>query len=382
MKTEDILFALLRHAVCAEALDQKTISSCTPENLGNVHELARKHDLAHLVAYALEDVDISGSEMAAKLKKIKMMAVYRFAKMDFELERICRILEEAEIPFIPLKGSVLRCSYPEPWMRTSCDIDVLVKPENLEKAVLLLEENGFQRKGKGHHDVSLYSTSGVHVELHYDLIEEAVSPSVQRILKDVWNFAVRKSGKEMEFILPDAVFYFYHVAHMAKHFVQGGGCGIRPFLDIWVMDRCAQEDREGRDTLMQQGGLSAFAKASEKLSQCWFANAPWDDNTLMFADCVIDGGRIGTRENRAAMHKAVGKEEKIPWNRIVIPYEDLRYSYPILDKKPWLMPVFQIARWFRLLKNMIDLLRRKTETRNVSQESENEMQKIFQYLKL
>ena len=35
-------------------------------------------------------------------------------------------IKKVQIPFLPLKGSVIRQYYPEPWMRTSCDIDILV----------------------------------------------------------------------------------------------------------------------------------------------------------------------------------------------------------------------------------------------------------------
>ncbi|MBO4954226.1 MAG: nucleotidyltransferase family protein, partial [Clostridia bacterium] len=36
------------------------------------------------------------------------------------------------IDFMPLKGAVIRQYYPEPWMRTSCDIDIHVKKDRLE----------------------------------------------------------------------------------------------------------------------------------------------------------------------------------------------------------------------------------------------------------
>ena len=52
-------------------------------------------------------------------------AIYRHAQLSYEYVAVCDALETAQIPFIPLKGSVLRKWYPEPWMRTSCDIDIL-----------------------------------------------------------------------------------------------------------------------------------------------------------------------------------------------------------------------------------------------------------------
>lgn len=48
-----------------------------------------------------------------------MIAIYRYEKINYELNRLRSALNEAQIPFIPLEGSVLRQYYPEPWMRTS-----------------------------------------------------------------------------------------------------------------------------------------------------------------------------------------------------------------------------------------------------------------------
>ena len=135
METSEILFALLRHVVCGEALKEETRNACTPEALESVYALAKKQDLAHLVAQAAERLSVPECEVLQKLKKARMGAIYRYVRMDHALEGICRILEAAQIPFVPLKGAVLRQYYPEPWMRTSGDIDILVQEKDFERAV-------------------------------------------------------------------------------------------------------------------------------------------------------------------------------------------------------------------------------------------------------
>ena len=90
-------------------------------------------------------------------------AVFRYEQLNYENERICMALEKAQIPFIPLKGSIIRKYYPESWMRTSCDVDVLVHEEDAEKAVdVLVKEYGYtqelhlQRKISGKHLIQSY----------------------------------------------------------------------------------------------------------------------------------------------------------------------------------------------------------------------------------
>jgi hypothetical protein len=97
-----------------------------------------------------------------------MVAVYKYENLNYEYGRLCKTLDEAKIPFIVLKGAVIRKYYPEPWMRSSCDIDILVKESDLERATEVVKtELGFTVTDKTHHDIQMYSPSGVMFELHF-----------------------------------------------------------------------------------------------------------------------------------------------------------------------------------------------------------------------
>ena len=85
---------------------------------------------------------------------------------------------------MPLKGVVIRELYPEPWMRTSCDTDILVHRKDLKKAEnVLINELEFVKQDESVYDVTLRSINGVTVELHYDLIEENPSKDSYKVLK-------------------------------------------------------------------------------------------------------------------------------------------------------------------------------------------------------
>ena len=139
------------------------------ELLAKLYTLSKSHDLAHLVGDALTKNNIIGDgEIKAKFQNQMMLAVYRYEKINYELGRLREAMNEAKIPFIPLKGSVIRQYYPKPWMRTSCDIDILVHESDLERAVaILVDKLAYKRESKGSHDISLFSDYGVHLELHY-----------------------------------------------------------------------------------------------------------------------------------------------------------------------------------------------------------------------
>ncbi|MBO5136588.1 MAG: nucleotidyltransferase family protein [Clostridia bacterium] len=71
-------------------------------------------------------------------------------------------------------------------MRTSCDIDILIHEEDIEKAKsILINEYGYTDHRKGTQDVSLFSPKGIHLELYYDLIADGEANESEKVLKNV-----------------------------------------------------------------------------------------------------------------------------------------------------------------------------------------------------
>ena len=353
MNKQEIFLALIRNVICGEALSDNVIDACTPEALEGVYELAGKHDLTHLVGQALSKQKLPESDALTKCKKAAMGAFVRYVQQNHEYTRICKVLEKAGIPFVPLKGSVLRDYFPEPWMRTSCDADILVKEEILDTAVALLTEKlGYRAGKKSDHDISLYAASGTHLELHYDTIQERYEVNgCREVLAKIWDHAAPKKEGSCHLWLTDEMFYFYHMAHMAKHFAVGG-CGVRAFLDIWVMNHKMTFDREKRYKLLEEGGLLQFAKAAESVSQVWFAGADPTQMDIAVSDYILRASLYGDKANRAALGQAKsgGKLKYLLTQRVFMPYAFLKDEYPVLKKHKWLTPYYQVVRWGRMLR--------------------------------
>jgi hypothetical protein len=61
-----------------------------------------------------------------------------------ELGRLLKAFDADGIPVLVFKGAALACSlYPEPWLRPRQDTDLLVSPEDAERAASLLERAGY-----------------------------------------------------------------------------------------------------------------------------------------------------------------------------------------------------------------------------------------------
>lgn len=346
-KVTDLFFALLRGAVLGEkglSDEQKdAIRSCSEP----LFTLSSRHDMAHLVGASLFEEGIN--DVYSAFEHSHLLAIFRHESIVYEQERVCQLLEDAEIAHMPLKGALLRDLYPDPWMRTSCDVDVLIAASDLDRAVSLLSQNGYTVGEKTSHDVGLSSGGQIPVELHFRLWENGQGDGICTILDEVLSHAVPAEGYRYRLLMPDEYFYFYHVAHMAKH-VENGGSGVRSFLDLWFLDNNTENEAR-RNALLERGALLTFAEAARRLCRVWFGNAPHDGVTEALADYILFGGVYGNEENRVALQQQQqGGAFRYAMSRIFIPFPVLKVYFPILNKHPWLTPVMHVCRWFRILR--------------------------------
>lgn len=291
--------------------------------------LARKHDIAQFVYYVTDNP-----------KKNRLIA--RVMLIDYTAHMVMKLFDESKISYIPLKGTIIRSMYPKFWMRTSCDVDILVHEEDLDRAVDTLLAAGWRvASKKNFHDISLFSPNNIHLELHYN-IKENIN-SMDLLLEKVWEFSALDSGycykESPEFFL------FHHIAHMAYHF-QGGGCGIRPFIDLWVLEHKLHIDEVKYKALIKEAKLEKFEKQAFRLEHYWFENGESDELIENMERYIVLGGVYGSPKQSMII-----KQEKFRGrigyfiHRIIMPYESMIILYPILKKHKWLLPFMEIHRW-------------------------------------
>ncbi|MBQ8202728.1 MAG: nucleotidyltransferase family protein [Clostridia bacterium] len=376
-----LLFALLKSAVHGAVLSQEEKALFSAELLPELYSVSKKQDLSHLISEALNknNLIIEGNEYCQKLEEEQFNAVFRYEQLSFELKRLTAVLEEAEIPFIRLKGSVMRGYYPDPKMRLSSDIDVLIKKEDLARAERhLASKLNYIRKRKTDHDLGLTSKSGVLIELHYDLIEAGKAKECRRVLSRFFNASNVKEGCVYQRESLNEMFYFYHIAHMAKHF-DSGGCGIRPFIDLWILTHRLAYNKEKTAALLKEGGLLEFALHCENLSRVWFSGEEHNETTRKMQSFILSGGVFGSNFNRVNIRSAKqnGKFAFI-LSRIFPSFIMLKNMYPVLEKCPLLTPFCHIARWCRIIfKGQTKRAVREFKISNRLTDEENRSMKEF-----
>lgn len=364
--TAQTILNRIKYEICDDEGQEELKSIVLPEVpvrfLTELYRLSKAHDMAHLVGDSLSKcgvfanlLDTIEESERATIEKIKakfenqvFTAVYRCENINYELEQLKQALNESKIPFMPLKGSVIRKFYPEPWMRTSCDIDILVKEADVDKASNILAERlQYKISEKGQHDISLFSPSNIHVELHFKLLD--LDFKQVSALNDIWSGVEIALVSGYEYCMSNELFLLYHIYHMAKHFVHGG-CGIKPFIDLWVIQNRIGYDEEKTEKLLKESDLLLFYHHAMELMDVWLEGKPHNSITQEMENYILQGGVYGTLEQQLAMsqNKKGGKFRHL-LSRTFLSYEQMIVYYPSVKKYPILFPFYQVRRWFRIL---------------------------------
>jgi hypothetical protein len=161
--------------------------------------------------------------------------------VDAQRDAVIRMLGDAHIPHVLLKGCALRLARPRsPYgdARLIADVDVLVPPNSLERARDRLHEAGFAVAGGGeekfeahHHLPPVTDGKGIMVELH-----RSTSPRIRP--DDAWNRmtagAANVAHAGATTLVPAPTELLWHaVTHAASH--TPDGFRLRFFLDAAAM---------------------------------------------------------------------------------------------------------------------------------------------------
>lgn len=352
MELRDALFAALRYELTGTLPENVSFDAIDEPFLTALYEYSNRQEVAHLVGDALERLGVLSkfSDAAVEpFRRRQAVAAYHAEQQRQVFEEISTAFDAEKIPYLPLKGLVIRPLYPEPWMRTAGDLDILVKQEDLERAETVLTGIGAKKIKEGSHDISYLLPPRVMIELHYRLLEDERANGAKEALDEIWEHSKLVEEGRFEYRMEDAWFYYYHLVHAAKHFEEGT-CGIRPFLDLWILNHKTKQDPKQREKLLEEQGLLAFSRAAEALSETWISGAEPDEWTKSFETFLLAGGTFGNDAVRwSAGVSGKGGKLRYFFSRAFPSYWEMKLYYPALCRHKWLLPFFWVVRWFRLL---------------------------------
>ncbi len=301
-------------------------------------------------------------------------AIFRDAQFAHLKKTLTEKLDEAQVPYILLKGICLKESYPEPALRTMCDMDILVHTENYPALDRIAGEmQAVPGHGDGNHR-NFTVPGGITVEFHPNLLHHGTP--VGTGINPGWQYAEENGN-----CLTPEGFYLNTICHLANHFVSGG-VGVRFVADVWVNRylRKPQFDRKTVEAELVRFELLEFAQNIEDLAELWFGRGEETPLLEELGEYILTAGQYGTADravlNSVALSPAQSRTSAL-LKKAFYSREELEDRFPWCKGKSWLLPVAWLIRCFRAVTRRGDLiLKWSKETGKISDE-EITMQKML-----
>ncbi len=361
MDIQQFILLAARRAACGEG----ELPQDTP-NLFEVHAAARNFGMENIVAYALADrKDRIDPAAWARLETGIFRAIAQEAEQEKALSAFLGALKKREIPYILLKGYVLKHLYPSSDMRYMGDIDILIPPTHAAAAKEILGDLGFCINFENVRELNAVNEKQVHLEIHLDMVS-AQFKTWHAYYGDIWEKA--KKTAEGESVLSDEDFFIYHIVHLAKHY-KGTGIGPRAFLDVFVfLSQKPNLDFVYIKKELEKLGLSAFAKNVIALSRMWFGEGERTDLLSSMEQYVLESGLYGSREHAAVHEKVLSLRDgkgKTGFRAVFPTMHTMSILYPALRKRKYLL-------WYYYIKRILDRLIHGRKTAPVPKTAEME----------
>lgn len=342
--------------------------------LKTLYKASISHAVTPVVFYALTDVlDKMPKVFTDALRCSTERQIMREIQSSYDVEKVFSAFEKEGLKFMPLKGYHLKDLYPKREMRYTSDCDVLIDIKEIKRVRECVEKLGLcVNRYDEHHDIVYFPDTKTVFELHKMLfvgkLDEYFGVGFEK--------AKPKDGYKYFYELKKEDFYMTLIAHSAYHFAKGGGVGIRHLTDIYVFRKKYKLDEDYLDAEFSKCGLKTFKDGFEKLERFLFEGEVGDKFTEDLADYVLSSQVLGNENNlgasEIAANSANGAEnssKKRTFIKMIFPpVKSMKFYYPVLKKAVWLLPLFYVIRWFRVLFRTPSRLKRIKSVVSVKEE--------------
>jgi len=318
-------------------------------DLEKIYQVARKHSLTALCAYALESAEIFDKRFEeAKFNEIRKIII-----LDSEREQILDDLEKNGIRYMPLKGIIIKDMYPRIGMRQMSDNDIWIDPDRTQEVEYIMNRHEFSsvRIGQGAHDV--YRKKPLCLfEMHKLLFSTIAGDIVFNYYKDIESKLVRSdaSDRKYEYSFTDEDLYVYIITHEYKHF-SIDGTGLRSLVDTYLLLKNKPHlDWYYINKQLAVLEITGFEKKNRELALLLFEGKKLSEDNKEMLDYFIFSGTYGTSENRirnrVTAKKGSGKVAKLKYimSRLFLPMKQIEFLHPYFYSHRYLIPFLPFYR--------------------------------------
>ena len=242
------------------------------------------------------------------------------------------------IDYLYLKGNAIAKYYVEPYLRYSGDLDIIVKDRFYEVFEELIRKD-YKCITRTKQECTLINKNGITIDLHREFyLNEA---KYEKVFINAYN----KSHE-----LNDDYQYIYLIIHTYKHISVYGQFEFRPYIDLYYLRDKIDNDKV--NSILKDIGLEIFNKRLNHFVDVLIHKEKEDIYDTQLKKYIIMYADDHGAKTRVLIN-SIGKSKIVYYlSRLFQPYELMKYEYPILEKKRWMLPLYYVVRLFKLIKNI------------------------------
>ena len=328
-------------------------------NLLQGTKIAKRHKIEAMFYYGAMNCGFDRN--SPSMQELFMLTCGNVAASErqmYSVKELFSAFDEAEIDYLPLKGTLLKNYYPKPEMRSMGDADILIKTQQYDEIKKIMNNLGYTENVESDHEL-IWNKQNIYIELHKRLIP-SYNKDYYAYYGDGWQLAKQKNGTCYSMTNEDNMIYLF--THFAKHY-RDAGIGIKHITDLWVFRKKHPDLDENyiKNELKALQLYDFYVNIMNTLS-VWFENGEADKKTDFITETVFSSGIYGKQINHIysealKISKSTKniKSKKL-FSLIFAPYKTMAQKYPLLKKAPFLLPVFWIYRLLNILIFKYDMV--------------------------
>ncbi len=330
----------------------------TPKNKNydwqGIYKLSSIHNMTAIItqtAKLLQKEYQPSGEIRSAFNQQLGLTLLDYDKKRSALDKIKNVLNDNDVDYIIVKGAVLSNFYPIPQLRTSGDIDIILRSNSFDDDIAILINKGVRLVHDDYY-TKTFEIDGRDIEMHRD------ADVNNEYFDDIFLYCTVNG---CEYSLDDYNHLLYILCHLCKHLAYTGA-GVRMLADIDAFIRNIDSFNEAKFlVLCKNAGIEYTAKIILALCNLWFdtpiaSKIQLDENTLfMFERVMLDGGVFGLEQSNLGGYLvaknsngrvgAFGKLKAL-FKWIFPPAEYVRAYYDYSRKRSLFIPLAYLNRIF------------------------------------
>ena len=360
----------LLHLVCC-ALHGEEAQKTEGVDFCALFELAKKQEIYSLINGLIQSCAFVPNEAKELFRNQSMSELGRMIALSAERNIIFSKLSENKINYMPLKGLIFKDYYPKESMRQMSDNDILIDEAKRKEAASLMADLGYKPYDTTQNSDDFFKEPYYTFELHRSLFDDESEFSPK--FENVWKNAGQDENNEYLYHMNKNDVYIFSVCHMYKHYIKFC-CGIRFLVDNYLYLKKEEKNLNWDyiNTELEKFGLSDYEKQTKELSFKVFDKKELSDKEKKLLKSYTDFGIFGDSEGKILQdlnaategNSKSGAKLRYILRRLFPKKSDMFFNYPVLEKRPYLLPVMLIHRFF---KGLFNIRKTSDELKSVNQ---------------